>query len=104
MTDLKNTRQSRGLNQTEVEKLSGISVPRQSKFENGMIPTMREALKLEAALGCKIKWPDPLPKDEKEGLISRIKELSEQYPLSAVMRYVNRIVQEETINHQTVTS
>jgi transcriptional regulator with XRE-family HTH domain len=92
---LKQVRIRAGLGQADIAAKLQKSIPLVCNYENGiMLPDLEDMICLERSFEQKIEWSDNIPEDKKREILDNLMNLSEYYPLSAVLSFGLRSIKE----------
>jgi len=85
--NLREIRQSRGLTQGDISRMTNINVPTLSLYEAGSsIPTLEDVIRLEQLFEQPIEWAETYQPKVAQSIIT----LMEYYPLTTVINFVAR--------------
>jgi transcriptional regulator with XRE-family HTH domain len=97
MKTIKEIRTDLGLHQSDIAIKINVSVPAYSLLENGQsVPSVEDIIFLERELGQMIDWSpnEKINPDSKKIILSSINTLSDRYPLSSVLTFVQKYIRE----------
>ena len=92
MMTLKELRLQKGLTQTQIADIIKSNAPTISLVENGQASLeIEDMILLEKEFSCRIAWNEDLTLRQKHETIQAVIDLSQRYPLPAVMSFANRM-------------
>lgn len=91
MATLRQLRMKLNLKQSDLASLLKVNPPEISNYENGTkLPILEDMIILEKYFAHKITWQNPHSIKAKQESIQDIVELSEKYPIEAVLEFAAR--------------